>query len=307
MLSIGTIVGDAFRLIGERFGSVLVWGLLYSLGAFALGYFMMSLTASMMVIDENTGPSLALGAFGSFFGRLMLVYLAFICLYNVLLTAAQRAVLRPEEGGFAYLRLGGDELRQIGLSIIIGLLFVLVYVIALFVLGIIAVVAGVGGGMSAPGEASGAGVGLLTILGLLVIFCLMMFLWVRLSLAFPLTLLRGRIILGEAWRLSRGHFWTLFGAYLVLMLIVFGLTIAISLLLQGDYWALLMQGGDAADPVAMQSQMEAQYSPGVPMILNLLFGVVIGGGMIALTGGALASAARALTGGDARTIADTFA
>ena len=307
MLSIGTIVGDAFGLIRERFGSVLVWGLLYSLGAFALGYFMMSSTMSMMGIDENTDPALALSAFGSFFGQLMLVYLAFICLYNVLLTAAQRAMLRPEESGFAYLRLGGDELRQIGLSIIIGLLFVLVYVIALFVLGIVAVVAGLGAGMGAPGEGSAAAFGLLSILGLLVIFCFMMFLWVRVSLAFPLTLLRGRIVLGEAWRLSRGHFWTLFGAYLVLMMIVFGFTLAISLLLQGDYWSLLMQGGDAADPVVMQMQMEAQYSPGLPMLLSLLFGVVMGGAMIALTGGALASAARALTGGDHHAIADTFA
>lgn len=307
MLSIGAIVGDAFALIRERLGSVLAWGLLYSLGAFALGYFMMSMTASIMAIDENADPSLALSAFGSFFGRLMLVCLAFLCLYNVLLTAAQRAVLRPEEGGFAYLRLGADELRQIGLSIIIGILFVAAYMIALFLLGIVAAVVGLGAGMGAPGDASvaGAGFGLLTILGLLVIFGLMMFLWVRVSLAFPLTLLRRRIVLGEAWRLSRGHFWTLLGAYLVLMLIVFGASLAMSLLLQGGYWSHLMNGG-ATDPVAMRMQFEAQYSFGPTMIFGLLFGVVIGGVTIALTGGGLASAARALAG-DHQAIAETFA
>ena len=164
MLSVGTIVGDAFALVRERFGSVLVWGLLYSLGAFALGYFMMSSMVPMMAIDENADPSIALGAMGSFFGRLMLLYLAFLCLYNVLLTAAQRAALRPKESGFAYLRLGGDELRQIGLSILIGIMFMVVYLVAAFVFGIIAVAVGVGAGVGAgTGDpAAGAGFGLVT-------------------------------------------------------------------------------------------------------------------------------------------------
>ncbi|HST36978.1 MAG TPA: hypothetical protein VLK25_10170 [Allosphingosinicella sp.] len=307
MLSVGTIVGDAFGLIRARFGSVLVWGLIYSLGVFALGYFMIASMMPMMAIDQNADPSVAMGAIGSFFGRLMLFYFAFFCLYNVLRTAAQRAMLRPRESGFASLRPGRDELRQIGLSIILAILFGVVYLIAAFILGIVAVAVGVGGGLGAPGgsAAAGAGLGLVMILGILAIFCLMMFLWVRMSLAYPLTLLRGHIVLGEAWQLSRGHFWTLFGAYLVLMLTVFGISIALSALLQGDYWSQVL-GGRAADPAAMRAQIEAQYSLGLHMILSLVLGVVVGGVTIALTGGSLASAARALVG-DHEAIADTFA
>lgn len=295
MLSVGSIVSGAFGLVRDRFGSVLVWGLLYSIAAFALGYFIMAWMQPMMAVDENTDLNVALGALGNFFAQLILLYLLFLVLYCVLLTAAQRAVLRPEESGFAYLRLGADELRQIGLSIFLGIVFSVVYLVATLILGIIAIaVGGVGAGAGGAGAETGFGLGM--ILGVIAVLCLMLYLWVRVSLAFPLTLLRRRFVLGEAWRLSRGRFWTLLGGYLVLMITVIVISILVSLLVQGDYWAQMI-GGDFMDPAtqeAMQAEMEAQYSFGPQMVLSLVLGAVIGGLMIALTGGGLASAARAL-------------
>ena len=55
MLSAGQIIGGAFALVRERFGSVLVWGLLYSLGAFALGYFMMSTNLAVVLGPFRVG------------------------------------------------------------------------------------------------------------------------------------------------------------------------------------------------------------------------------------------------------------
>jgi hypothetical protein len=51
--------------------------------------------------------------------------------------------------------------------------------------------------------------------------------------------------------------------------------------------------------------MEAQYTLGLPMLLNLGMGVVIGGLMVAFTGGAVATAARALAT-DTEGMAQTF-
>jgi hypothetical protein len=301
MLSVGMIIGGAFRLLRERPGSVVIWGAIYSLCAFALGYFMISTMAPMQAMGEHPNPNQALAAMGSLFGKLVLLELVFFCVYAVLLTAAQRAVLRPEESALASIRFSGDELRMIGLAIFLGFLFFIGYLAAAVVLGLVLAAAGAaGGGIGAMGPVA--------IVGGLIILCLVLFFWVRVSLAFPLTLMRGRFVLGEAWRLSRGHFWRLLGGYIVLMLIVILLVLVSSLVLQGGYWSRLMAGGISGPGAqqAAQTQMEAQYSLGLPMILTLVAGAVIGGLTIAFTGGAVATAARALAS-DQQEVAETFA
>jgi hypothetical protein len=115
-------------------------------------------------------------------------------------------------------------------------------------------------------------------------------------------------VFAEAWRLSRGHFWTLLGGYFVLMLIVLAIAIVGSFVLNGGYWSQLMGGGLTGPGVrqAARIQMEAQYSLGWPMLLTLVFGMVVGGLSIALTGGSTATAARALAS-DHQGVAETFA
>ena len=48
------------------------------------------------------------------------VWLAY---HSILLAAMCRVVLRPAEDRFGYLRLGSDELRQLGLVVLAGLVF----------------------------------------------------------------------------------------------------------------------------------------------------------------------------------------
>jgi hypothetical protein len=298
MLSVGMIVGGAFRLIRERPGSVLMWGAVYSLAAFAIGYFMVSSMAPMMAMGERSDPNVALTAMRGFFARMLLVYLVFFFVYTILMTAAQRAVLRPGESDFASIRLGGDELRMIGLALFLGFLFMIGYLVAFMILGVVAVAVGSGNPVAAMP---------VMIIGGLVILCLLLFFWVRVSLAFPLTLMRRRFVLGEAWQLSRGHFWTLLGGYAVLTVILIAVALVASLVLQGSYWSQLMGGGLTGPGAqrAAQAQMEAQYALGLPMILSLLLGTVMGGLTFAFTGGGTATAARALAV-DHEGIAETF-
>jgi hypothetical protein len=301
MLSVGMIIGGAFRLIRERPGSVLVWGVIYSLTAFALGYVWMSAMAPMNAMGPHPDPGAALGAVGSLLGRILLGELVVLCVYTILQTAALRAVLRPDEGGLASIRLGGDEARMIGLAIFLGFLFVLGYAVATIILGMLAAAVGMAAG--AP-----AAMAPVMVVGLLLILGLLLFFWVRVSLAFPLTLMRGRFALGEGWRLSRGHFWTLFGGYITLVLIIVALVAVTSLVLQSGYWSQLLARGVTGPEAqrAAQAQMAAQYSLGLPMLLTLLVGLVIGGLGIAFTGGAVATAARALAT-DQDGVAEAFA
>ena len=55
----------------------------------------------------------------------------------VLFTATQRAVLRPAERGFAYLRVGGDELRMIGLGFVLAVCLSIGMFVALLALMIV--------------------------------------------------------------------------------------------------------------------------------------------------------------------------
>jgi hypothetical protein len=298
MLDVGTIIGGTFRLLRERLGSVLVWGMIYSLFAFAVGYFTVTSITPVQAMGPHPDPNQALTAMGGFFGKLVLMEFLFLCVYAVLITAAQRAVLRPEESAFASIRFGGDEVRIIGLTLFLGFLFMIGYLVASVILGIVFVAVGFGAG--APTAMIP-----IAIVGGLIILCLFLFFWVRVSLAFPLTLLRRRFVLAEAWRLSRGHFWTLLGAYVVLVLIVIAFAVLASLVLQGSYWSQVMRGGLPGAQQAARAQMAAQYAPGLPMILNLVVGTITGAITIAFTGGSTAIAARALAN-DHQEMAETF-
>src|SRR4051794_30725477 len=97
MLSIATVIGGGFRLVRERPGSVLAGGLIYALGAFAFGYLIMLTRPPVEAMGSRANPGQALAAMGSMFGIFLLLEIAFFLLYTILLTAAQRAVLRPEE------------------------------------------------------------------------------------------------------------------------------------------------------------------------------------------------------------------
>jgi hypothetical protein len=255
----------------------------------------------MMAMGERPDPNVALAAMGGFFVRMLLFYLVFFFVYTILMTAAQRAVLRPEESAFASIRFGGDELRMIGLAFFLGFLFMVGYFVAAAILGIVAVASGAAAGGAAP-------IGPVMIIGVVLILCLVLFFWVRVSLAFPLTLMRRRFVLGEAWQLSRGHFWTLLGGYAVLTIILIVVALVASIALQGSYWSQLMGGGLTGPGAqrAAQAQMQAQYTLGLPMILSLGLGTLMGGLTFAFTGGGTATAARALVD-DQQEIADTFA
>ncbi|WP_204270332.1 hypothetical protein, partial [Klebsiella aerogenes] len=53
------------------------------------------------------------------FSLMLLLYLCLLLLVVVLMNAVFRAMLRPQEGGFAFMRLGMDEFRMLGLVVLV--------------------------------------------------------------------------------------------------------------------------------------------------------------------------------------------
>jgi hypothetical protein len=298
MLSVSGMIEGAFRLIRERPAAVAVWGLLYMAAAIAI---MLAIVPVLRVQAGGLGADSELGAAAAMrgIGWVFLLELLFLVLFVVLMTAAQRAVLRPEEDGFFYVRLGMDELRIFGLTLLFVFGFYFGFLITMLFAMLIAGVATI-----ALGPVIGGALG---VIGFIAVFCLALWLVVRLSLAFPLTLLRRSLILGEAWRRSKGHFWTLLGGYLVVFVINVVIFLVIGLVVQGSYFVDLANAGN--DPQAIQAVMDAQLSRmseiGPMLILAAILTAAAGAISIALMGGSTATAARLLVADE--DVAETFA
>jgi len=201
------LLRDGFGLIRAQPGAIAIWTLLY-LAAGLIGLALMLPAMSAMAASPLPNPA---GA-QSITGWMLLFDLVLLVVITVIFAAVFRAVFWPEQRSFAYLRLGRDEFLLIVLMI---LLSIAAFVATLVATLIGALLVGVIAAAGSTGAATALGVVLAVVLG-----CVAIWLEVRLSLAFPLTVLRNRITIGEAWRLTQGRFWRLFGAYLVSAVIV---------------------------------------------------------------------------------------
>ena len=220
-----------FRIVRERPRVLAIWIVVQIV-------IQLAMTVAMI---QLAGPALSRFAFGGTppsrdpaqamailqqLGPFYLLILVFsLVFYPIVFSTMNRAVLRPEEEGFGYIRFGADELRQIGLFLLIFVLGIGVYIA--FIIAMVVVFAAVGAVVglraTASGTAASMGVG---IIAAVLLIAGWIYLWVRLSLASPLTFASRRVDLFGSWRLTRGRFWPMFGAYLVATI----LAIVVSLL-----------------------------------------------------------------------------
>jgi hypothetical protein len=206
-----------FRLVREHPRSLVVWTL-YALG--------LSLLLAVVLVGMMGPDVMKLSALGAdaaddpdavvaLLSRLLpgyLVLLGVALVSNAIFGAGMiRAILRPTEEGFGYLRLGEDELRQLGLGL---LAFAVIFGANLALATLFGLVVGAIGGatnVSAPSAA---------MLMILLLVCATIYLAVRFSLAPALTFDSRRIDLLGSWSLTRGRVWPLLGVYALTLALI---------------------------------------------------------------------------------------
>lgn len=152
----------------------------------------------------------------------LLLFPLLILFYAVSNAAAYRAFMRPTQGRFGYLRFGADELRQIGVFILFGLTMLGVGIVC----EIVAVIAGIAAASALGASGQGAGASpsasVLIVAALVVVLVLVpqVLIGVRLSLAGPMTFAQKRVRLTGSWAVTKGRFWTMFGAYLLAGIVI---------------------------------------------------------------------------------------
>ena len=244
-----------FRVVREHPMALVVWAVY----ALALSVVMSVIIVAMM------GPDFArLATFGgaapdvaemlAVFTRLapgyataMIVGLA----SNAILGAAMiRAVLRPADDRFGFLRLGADELRQFALAALTILVFMAAVLLLTIVESVLTAVAAAAAPTAAP---------LIGLILFLPVLAALVFLGVRLSLAPALTFDRMTVDLFGSWTLTRGRFWPLFGTYLltVALLVVVYLLCLLVIYAAG---AVLGFAGPSTPPPDLRS-LKAYFTP----------------------------------------------
>lgn len=255
---------EGFRLTRERPRVVLLWAALCFFVSICSAVYLTTVGREASALLEASGNEQALNpaAFAEMMGVLFPMMIVGLLLQCVMAAAVYRVILRPQDGGLAYLRFGMDEVRLAVLTFIYVLLSVFALVGAVLVAGLIAAIV-----MGVAGQGAG------TLMGVVIEFFilgLLFFAAVRLSLAPSITFAERRLAIFDSWKLTRGQFWRLTGAY---ALAICGI-IAMSLLVLVIFVAgvAIAKGGDlqAAGRLFNPDSSSLQSYFSVTMVLYLL-------------------------------------
>jgi hypothetical protein len=206
---------SGFSLIRREWRAVLIWAALrlvvslVMLGVVALiaGDDIARLAEVGAGTPEQLSDPLAVfQTFKGFEPVLLITWPVGLLFQAVMLSALYRAYLRPEESRYAFLRLGRTELVMVAVMLLIGALYLCALFLVTFAAGLVAAVAA----KLAPELAALVGL-------VLLVAVIAAHIWapVRVSLSLADSFDRNRISLFHSLTLTRGHFWSLFGAYVL--------------------------------------------------------------------------------------------
>lgn len=250
---------EGYRLTRERPKAVLYWAGFNLVLRALLAVVLIGLGGEHLMALENMAPD---GASSDEAIRDLIVlgplYLALLPLYLILSAvmagAVFRALLRPEDSAYGYMRFGADEVRLILLTLAYWVMcFFLVMAVALGA----SMVTAVGSLVLAPIAP------LLALAVVLFSLGLLFYVAVRLSLAGVITFAERKVALFDSWRLTRGQFWSLFGIYF--LMVASAVVVLLLAMLIFTALAVVAAGGDLGTAGAIfkpdVSSLEAYFSP----------------------------------------------
>ena len=294
-MSVGSMIGGGIRLVRTQPQVVAIWAALYLLMGVVGMIVMRPWMASMMAFQQQAAVNAAAGiktppVFPTdLFGQLFVIELFAGILGVIAFAAVVRATIRPVGDRFAYLRIGMDELRLVGLGILVLIAVFVAELVAILGLALIGGLIGVVAGKTVA-------IGIVAVLAFALIGAAI-YAEVRISLAGALTVMRGRIVIKDAWRVTKGRFWTLFGAYLLMSLAFAVAGIVVLAVTNPHLMAAYASFDQQAMTTAAQEQMARQ---GAGLSAALIFQMAVGAVLIvvmgAVTFGAVATAALELGG-----------
>lgn len=228
---------EGFRLARRAPLAILWWALAYLvMGAAVFAVAGASLVNMMATAEQlnqaaDPTPEQLIPLFQNYAAVMAWVLPLGLVFSAVLSAAVARGVLHPSQKAFGYLRLGGDELRVLVVTIVLGVLFGLLGALLATAVGAIA---GLAGSLGQPA--------LSLVVALAIIIALAIFVWlaIRLSLAAPMTVAERRIAIFDSFSATRGRFWSLLGMAVIALVMSIIVSLLGGLILQA---VSLMTGG----------------------------------------------------------------
>lgn len=197
---------EGFRISRENPRAILAWAVFSFLVSVLSALYLISIGEEARAVIEasssNNTPDPA--AFTAMLRAMAPMMIPGVLVQCVMAAAVYRIILRPEDRGLGYLKFGMDEVRLVILTVIYVAMAVVLLVAVVLAAGLIAVAG------SALGRNTAMTIGVAAevfFLGLL------FFIAIRLSLAPAITFAERRLAVLDSWRLTRGQFWRLTGAY----------------------------------------------------------------------------------------------
>jgi len=215
-LSPSSAAFEGFRLIRREPWAIVVWMALW-LGALTAAA--AAVASGQKVVIAEHGAYRELGEVARRFGPFAIAVMAlFLLVWATTTVAIFRAVLRPHERRFFFLRLGADEARLAIMTIVAFILVLAFGSVPAYLLYVL-----VNPLMrAAPSLARD-----IAPLGALATVCLDIWLGVRLSLIAVETFAERRFHLTAYWPLTQGRFWYLLLCYFFCFLMFFALTLLV--------------------------------------------------------------------------------
>lgn len=219
---------EGFRLTRRHPAAVAVWAALMLVFNFGLAVLMVVMAGpqlmAMSQMDQTNPEAMAPQELLSMLGPVIAVYAILIVLSVIVMSVFTAAVYRAadSEGGdrSGFLRFGADELRQMAVGLIVGLLGFVGLIGLTLVFGIIVgFITATSGGAGDVGAIIGV-----TLLLYVVMAAGGLAFYTKFSFAGPMTFLSKRVRVFESWKATSGRFWPLAGCYL--MAVLLGLLVA---------------------------------------------------------------------------------